>query len=125
MISYLTGTIYTWKVLASVFPLVLVSLACYSLGHLMTTLLRSGRRGYAVALGMIILYGILSDLFRIRWHIRLPRAQDLVLPFWHLVEGVHIPWVAFHFPTAEVTGWVLFVLACPLAAQLYIERCEI
>jgi ABC-type transport system involved in multi-copper enzyme maturation permease subunit len=124
MISYLTGTIFTWKVLATAFPVLLICLACYSLGHLMATLLRSGRKGYAVGLGMIIFYGVLGNLLRIRWHIRLPDTQDLMLPFWHLVEGAHIPWVVFHFPVVAVTGWSLFVLVCPLVAQLYIERSD-
>jgi ABC-type transport system involved in multi-copper enzyme maturation permease subunit len=124
-VAYLTKTIYTWKVLASVLPALLVSLACYSLGCLMTTVLRSGRRGYAVGVGIAIVYGLLGTLLRMRWHVRVPDTTNLMLPFWHLVDGVHIPWVAFHFPVAAVAGWSVFVLACPLLAQLYIERCEI
>lgn len=122
---YMTRTIYTWKFLAIVLPAFVMCLIAYGIVYLMTALQRSGRAGFGFGLALIVAYGFLEGLLRLRWSIHLPYPQNLMPPFAYLVRGAHAPAPAFHFPMAGVVGWTLFALACPLLAQFYIERREV
>ena len=120
---YVTRTVYTWKFLVMVVPIFLLTMAAYGPICLMTALQRSGRKGYASGLGVIILYILLGALLRAGRSIHLPNPIHLMDPFSGLAKGAHVS--AVHFPLAAVIGWSLFAVACPLLAQFYIERREV
>lgn len=122
---YLTRTVYTWKFLAIILPVFIMCLIAYGIVYLMTALRRSGRKGFSTGVVVIAFYFFLEGLLRSRADMRLPYPQNLMPPFGYLVRGAHLPAPTFHFPLAGVVGWTLFALACPLLAQLYIERTEI
>jgi ABC-type transport system involved in multi-copper enzyme maturation permease subunit len=122
---YISRTVYTWKFLAIVLPVFLMCLIAYGLVYLLATLRRSGRKGLVSALVIVIAYSFLEGSLRLRWNIHLPYPQNLMAPFAYLVRSAHAPAPDFHFPVAAVVGWTLFALACPLVAQLYIQRKEI
>jgi ABC-type transport system involved in multi-copper enzyme maturation permease subunit len=123
----ITRTIYTWKFLLMVLPIFMLGLVFYGPICLMTALERSGRKGYAAGLGLIILYVLLGGLLRARWMMHLPSPVDLMLPFANVVHGASgIPAAgASYSPFVGMVGWSLFALACPALAQVYIERTDV
>lgn len=116
---FLTKVLGTWKLLSLVLPLFLLGMVVHSVVFLLTTLSRGRRDGQSLALGVVVFYPLLVALIRNYWKVHLPSPDDLFGPFLELTRGL-----PFRFPALSLIGWTLFAVACPLLAQLYMERCE-
>jgi hypothetical protein len=116
---FLTKVLGTWKLLSLVLPLFLLGMVVLGVVFLVTTLSRGRRDGQSLALAVIILYPVLVALIRSYWKVHLPSPGDLFAPFLALSKGL-----TFQFPVLSLIGWSLVAVACPLLAQLYIERSE-
>jgi ABC-type transport system involved in multi-copper enzyme maturation permease subunit len=122
---YVTRILYTWRFLVMVVPIFLFAMVAYGVIGLMTALQRSGRKGYATGLGLLVLYVLVYDVLQLRWGFHVPRPTDLMHRFSELAtdaSGVHS---SSGFPVVAIVGWSLFALACPLLSQMYIDRTDV
>jgi ABC-type transport system involved in multi-copper enzyme maturation permease subunit len=116
---FLTKVVRTWKLLGLVLPLFVLGMVVHGLVFLLTTLSRGRRDGSTLALGVLLLYPLIVILARSHWAVHLPSPGDFLEPFTALARGLPV-----QLPVLSIAGWSVFALACPLLAQLYIERCE-
>jgi len=120
VLVFLTKALVTWKVLSMVLPLLLLGMVVHSVVFLLTTVSRGRRDGNALALGVVFFYPLIVDLVRRYWVVHLPSPGDFIGPFLAVSKGLPV-----QLPLLSMVGWTLFAVACPLLAQVYIERSEV
>jgi len=108
-----------WRMPVMIVPLFVFGAVVYSLTYFMTALVKNGRAGLTLSLGIIVLDLLLPVVVHLGWRIDLPSPLDvLVGSRWATVRGAH-------FPVAATLGWCLVALAFPLATQFLFERAEV
>lgn len=116
---YVMKSAGNWKLLAIIVPLFVLGAVVYSLTYLMTALVKSGRKGLNLTLGLILIDLLLPVAVHMRWQIVLPSFVDVLeASKWATVPGAH-------FPLMVILGWSLVALVFPLATQFLFERAEV
>jgi ABC-type transport system involved in multi-copper enzyme maturation permease subunit len=116
---YVTKSVHHWKFLTMAVPLFVLGAVVYSLTYFMTALMKSGRTGLSLSLGLFVIALFLPVAVNLLWRIDLPTPLDvLAASKWATLPGAH-------FPVAATIGWSLVALALPLAAQFLFERAEV
>jgi len=117
-LSFLSGYVYTWRLLATILPLFVGASAVYGLTYFLTVLARSGEQGVSYGMGILVL-----DLFlpvaAHYWHVHLSSVGSFIL--------AGCVWAArpkLAFPLGQLAIYAAVALAFPLAAQLVLERAE-
>lgn len=116
---YLTGRVYTWRVLAAALPLLTGGAVLYGLTYFMTVLTRSGRSGLSYSLGVSLIYLLLPVAADRLWQIHVPSLSQLM---------ASCEWVtscSIAFPATRLAGWALVGLAFPIGAQLLVENADV
>ncbi len=116
---------FAWDFLSPIVPLFIWGAVVYGLTYLITTMLRNTRNGFATGLGMVLFYPALVSLLQYLWSIQLPSPGDLFTPMSFVAEGTKAAESGVSFPVVAAVGWTLVALACPLVAQLIVERLEV
>jgi ABC-type transport system involved in multi-copper enzyme maturation permease subunit len=126
-LAYVIKSAGSWKLLEVILPLFVFGAVVYSLTYFMTALLKDGRSGLIVSLGLFVLYLLLPVALNLPWvvdflhrKINLPTPVDVLVGAskWATIPGAH-------FPLVTTLGWCLVALAFPLAAQFFFERAEV
>jgi len=116
---YVMKSAGNWKLLATVVPLFVLGAVVYSLTQFMTALVKNGRTGLSLGLGIIVIDLLLPVAVRMRWEIALPSFVDVLeAAKWATGPGTH-------FPVMVILGWSLAALAFPLATQFLFGRAEV
>lgn len=119
-LTYLTGYVYTWRLLATTLPLIVGGAVVYGLAYLMTVVARSGRQGLSYGIGILFVDLLLPIAVYQYWKVDFPSVLSLML--------VGCKWVTSPtavFPAGGLVLWTLIALAFPVAAQLVLERAEV
>ena len=125
-LAYVIKSAGNWKLLAIIVPLFVFGAVVYSLTYFMTALLKNGRAGLSVGLGVFVLYSLLPVALGLPWVIAfLHRKINLPTPLGVLMASRWVTIPGVHFPVAVTLGWSLVALAFPLAAQFFFERAEV
>ena len=113
LLLYLTGTVHNWGIFALVPTMFAVAAVMYGLTYFLTVLLRSGRNGQALSLGVLVAYVLFCW-----WRIDPPGWWGLFFSSAKLqpVES---------FPTLQLASWSLLALAFLLAAQFVFDRADV
>jgi ABC-type transport system involved in multi-copper enzyme maturation permease subunit len=116
---YFTKSAGTWKLLVVIVPLFVFGAVVYSLTYLMTALVKNGRAGLSLSLGLVLIGLSLPMAVHLRWRVDLPSPADvLAASKWATIPGMH-------FPLITTLAWSLVALAMPLATQFLLERAEV
>jgi len=118
-LTYVSGYVYTWRLLVTTLPLFVGAVAVYSLTYLLTMLTRSSERGLSYGLGILFI-DLFLPLAGDYWHVHLPSVMSLM----HAGCG----WATSNsvaFPLGNLVLYIVVALAFPLAAQLVLERAEV
>jgi len=118
-LTYVMKSPSHWKLLATIVPMFVLGVVVYSLTYLMTALVKNGRAGLSLSLGLIVLDLLLPVAVQMRWRVDVPSPADV------LAASKWATGASAHFPVAAVLGWSLVALAFPLAAQFLFERAEV
>jgi len=117
---YVTQSPSNWRMPVMIVPLFVFGAVVYSLTYFMTALVKNGRAGLSLSLGIIVLDLLLPWLTALlHRRINLPTPIDVLeASKWATIR-------AAHFPVAATIAWVLVALAFPLATQFLFERTEV
>ena len=118
-LSFLSGYVYTWRLLAATLFLFVGAATVYSLTYLLTVLTRSGEQGVSYGMGILVIDLLLPIAGHI-WHVRLSSVGSFILAG---CEWATSPTLAF--PLGKFVIYTVVALAFPLAAQLVLERAEV
>jgi hypothetical protein len=118
-LRFLSGYVYTWRLLAATLPLFVGAVAVYSLTYLLTVLARNGEQGISYGMG-ILLVDLFLPLAGYYWHVHLSSVMDFMVAG---CEWAASPTLAF--PLGKLVIYTVVALAFPLAAQLLLERAEV
>jgi ABC-type transport system involved in multi-copper enzyme maturation permease subunit len=125
-VAYVVKSAGNWKLLAMIVPLFVFGGVVYSLTYFMAALMKNGRAGLSLSLGLIVLDLLLPVAVQLPWviallhrRINLPSFADVLqASAWTTIPGAH-------FPVMTTVAWSLVALAFPLASQLLFERAEL
>lgn len=118
-LAWLTGYVYTWRVLAAALPITIAGAAIYGLAYFLTVAARSGRKGLGYGIGIMLIHLMLPVAVRHYWHIHVPVVVEFIAQASKfVVSGAG----ASHL--GAYLGWTLVAVAFPFAAQLILERAE-
>jgi len=119
-LTLLTGSVHSWRLLATVLPLALGGAVVYGLTYFMTLVARSGRQGVSYAIGLVFLDLILPAAVYYYWTIKFPS----VLGF--MIETCEWATSASHaFPASALALWAAIGLVFPISTQCLLDRAEI
>jgi hypothetical protein len=118
-LAWLSGYVYTWRIMAAALPITIGGAVVYGLAYLMTLVARSGRQGLSYSLGIMFIHLSLPVVANKYWHVHIPYVLEFVTNACKAVGDV-----SRHFPLGALVGWTLVALAFPLATQLLLERVE-
>lgn len=118
-LTYISGYVYSWRLLATTLPLFAGAVAVYSLTYLLTVLARNGEQGLSYGLG-ILLIDLLLPVAGYYWHVHLPSVMSFMIAG---CRWTAIPKLAF--PLGQFAIYAAVALAFLLAAQLVLERAEV
>jgi hypothetical protein len=118
-LSFLSGYVYTWRLLATTLSLFVGAAAVYSLTFFLTVLARSGEHGVSYGLGILVI-DLLLPIAGHFWHVHLSSVGSFILAG---CEWATSPTLAF--PLGKLAIYTVVALAFPLAAQLILERAEV
>jgi ABC-type transport system involved in multi-copper enzyme maturation permease subunit len=118
-VSFVSGRVYTWRLLVATLPIFIGTVAVYSLTYLLTVLTRSSEQGINYGMGILVADLVLPIVGRY-WHIHLSSVGSFIL--------AGCEWTTSHnlaFPFGKLIIYAVVALAFPLAAQLVLERAEV
>jgi len=118
-LSFLSGYVYTWRLLATTLSLFVGAAAVYSLTFFLTVLARSGEQGVSYGLGILVI-DLLLPIAGHFWHVQLSSVGSFILAG---CEWATSPTLAF--PLGKLAIYMVVALAFPLAALLILERAEV
>jgi hypothetical protein len=119
-LTYLSGYVYTWRLLATTLPLIIGGAVVYGLAYLMTVAARSGRQGLSYGIGILFLDLLLPIAVHQYWKVDFPSVLNFMLAG---CKWATSPTAVF--PVGGLVLWTLVALAFPVAAQLVLERAEV
>lgn len=119
-LTYLSGYVYTWRLLATTLPLTVGGAVVYGLAYLMTVVARSGRQGLSYGIGILFVALLLPIAVYQYWKANLPSVLSFMLAG---CKWATSPTAVF--PVGGLVLWTLVALAFPVAAQLVLERAEV
>lgn len=119
-LAFLTGHVYTWRLLAAVPALVIGGAVVYGLTYFLTVVARSGRQGLNYAIGILLVTLLVSYAAGYYWEVHVPSVWGFTIASCNWAVGI-----TETFPFDGVFLWVAVALAFPLAAQVLVERTEI
>jgi ABC-type transport system involved in multi-copper enzyme maturation permease subunit len=117
-VSFVSGRVYTWRLLVATLPMFTGAVAVYSLTYLLTVLARSIEQGISYGLGILIV-DLCLPLVGLYWHVHLSSVMSFMM--------AGCAWAAspkLAFPLGQLAIYAAVALAFPLAAQLVLERAE-
>ena len=117
-LCFVSGRVYTWRLLVAILPMFIGTVAVYSLTYLLTVLTRSSEQGISYGMGILII-DLFIPLVGLYWHVHLSSVMSFV------IAGCR--WTAspkLAFPLGQLAIYAAVALAFPLAAQLVLERAE-
>jgi len=115
---YLSGYVYTWRLLTAVVPLLVGALAVYTMTFLLTAVARSSEKGISCGLG-ILMIDLLLPVAAYFWHRQLTSIWDFM--------RAGCAWAAGSpraFPGWELIAYAALSLAFLFGAQIVLERAE-
>ncbi len=118
-LSYESGYVYSWRLLATTLPLFVGAVAVYSLTYFLTVLARKGEQGISYGLG-ILLIDLFLPLAGRYWHVHLPSVLSFTFAGCEWATSSTVA-----FPLGKLIIYAVVALAFPLAAQLVLERAEV
>ena len=118
-LTYLSGYVYTWRLLAAILPLFAGALAVYTMAFFLTAVSGSGENGFAWGVG-ILLIDLLLPLALYYWHIKISSVFDVMQGGCAWAVGP-----ASAFPWRLVIICVVLTCALLLGTQMLIERREV
>lgn len=118
-LAFLTGHIFTWRMLIAALPMTVGGAVVYGLAYLMTLVARSGRQGLSYSLGIMFIHLSLPVVANKYWHVHIPYVLEFVTNACKAIADV-----SGHFPLGVLVGWTLVAVAFPLATQVLLERAE-
>lgn len=118
-LTYLSGYVYTWRLLAAILPLFVGALAVYTMAFSLTAASRSGENGFTWGTGILFI-DLLLPLALHYWHYHVSSVLDLmhVGCGWAVGPATAFPWRLFIICLA-LSGALL------LGTQILIERREV
>lgn len=116
---YVTKSPSNWRMPVLIVPLFVFGVVVYSLTYFMTALVKNGRAGLSLSLGLIVLDLLLPVAVHMRWRVDVPTPIDV------LTASARATIPGAHFPLIVTLGWSLVALAFPLATQFLFERAEV
>jgi hypothetical protein len=117
-LTYLTGYVYTWRLLAAIVPLWAGAIVVYSLTYLLTAIARSSEKGMSFGLGILVV-DLLLPVVAYYWHFHFASILDF------MEEGC--AWAAGSAPAFPGGQFIICAaLSCALllGTQLVLERTE-
>lgn len=120
LLTYLTGQVYTWRLLAAIPTLTIGGAVAYGLTYFMTVVARSGRQGLSYAIGIFFIVLLLPSAIGHYLKIHLPTTLGFMMASSKWAGGA-----GKSFPLGDLLLWAVVALAFPLAAQLLVERTEV
>jgi len=118
-LSFVSGRVYTWRLLVATLPMFIGTVAVYSLTYLLTVLTRSSEQGISYGMGILVI-DLVIPLVGLYWHVHLFSVMSFI------IAGCR--WAAspkLAFPLGQLAIYAAVALAFPLAAQLVLERAEV
>ncbi|MBI3405535.1 MAG: ABC transporter permease subunit [Acidobacteria bacterium] len=103
-----------WKSILLIF---IVALLLYSLAYFTTLLMRGGRNGFNLAVGILIVYCAVWDLLHFVWHMEFPFIFTMF-------EWTFRSTGPDSFPVSAFT-YLLVAMIFPFASQWLLERAEV
>ena len=119
-LTYLTGYVYTWRLLAATLPLIVGGAAVYGLTYLMTVVARNGRQGFSYGIGILFISLLLPLAVYYYSKVNFPSVLDFMIAGCKWVTN---PTTVF--PVGGLVLWTVIALVFPVAAQLVLERAEV
>jgi ABC-type transport system involved in multi-copper enzyme maturation permease subunit len=119
-LTYLTGYVHTWRVLAATLPLIVGGVAVYGLAYLMTVVARDGRQGLSYAIGILFISLLLPYAVYYYWKVNFPSLLGFMIAGCKWVMST-----TQAFPLGGLVLWTVIALVFPVAAQLVLERAEV
>ena len=116
---YLSGYVYTWRLLAAVLPLFVGALAIYTTAFFLTAASRSGENGFTWGTGILFIDLLLPLALRY-WHFKISSVLDVMHDGCAWAVGP-----ASAFPWRLVIICVVLTCALLLGTQVLIERREV
>jgi hypothetical protein len=98
--------------------IILTTAIIFGLTYFFSILFRSSQRGVVWSLAIFFGYSIVGSLLKFYAGISLPS-----LTFTNFSFQTGLPW--YQAPEIHAAGWALVALACPLAAQLVLDRVDV
>jgi ABC-type transport system involved in multi-copper enzyme maturation permease subunit len=118
-LTYLSGYVYTWRLLAAILPLFVGALLVYTMGFFLTAVSRSGENGFTWGAG-ILMVDLLLPLALYYWHYHLSSVLDVMHDGcgWAVGPPQAFPWRLLI---------ICLALTCALllGTQVLIERREV
>lgn len=118
-LTYLSGRVYTWRLLTAVVPLLVGALAVYTMTYFMTAVARSSEKGISFGLG-ILMIDLLLPVAAYFWHRQLTSIWDFMRTGCAWAAGS-----ARAFPVEQFIIYAALTMGFVLGAQLVLERMEV
>lgn len=118
-LTYLSGYVYTWRLLAAILPLFAGALLVYTMAFFLTAVSRSGENGFTWGTGILFIDLLLPLALRY-WHFKVSSVLDLMYGGCGWAVGP-----ASAFPWRLVIICVVLTCALLLGTQMLIERREV
>jgi ABC-type transport system involved in multi-copper enzyme maturation permease subunit len=119
-LTYLTGYVYTWRLLAATLPLIVGGVAVYGLAYFMTVVARHGRQGLSYSIGILFISLLLPFAVYYYWKVNFPSVLGFMIAGCNWVTSTKMA-----FPIGGLVLWTVIALVFPVAAQLVLERAEV
>jgi ABC-type transport system involved in multi-copper enzyme maturation permease subunit len=113
----------TGRLVLGVMPGLILTFLIFGMTYLLGVLQKSGRNGFQSSLGVVIVFPIICWTLEHFWQIHLPSPADMYPVGMNLMS--HPELASTLPPFWPMVGWSLAALACPLIAQLVLERTEV
>ena len=120
LLSFLTGQVYTWRLMITIPTLAIGGAVVYGLTYFMTVVARSGRQGLSYAIGIFLIALLLAAVLGHYWKIEMPSVMGFMMTSCKWAAGV-----AKSFPSGGMILWIVVALVFPLAAQALVESTEV
>ena len=118
ILFYFSGTVVSWRLLATCILLFPMASIVFGIGYLFSVLAKSGPRGTAASLVVMLLYIAVLSVLQFHSHIRRPDWWLDALDQWIVGRNVA-------FPVFGLIGWTLVSLLPPFLTQWNLERKQV
>ncbi len=116
---YLSGHVYTWRLLAAALPLSVGALAVYTATFFLTAVARSSEKGLSFGLG-ILMIDLFLPVAAYFWHRDLTSILGFTRAGCAWAAGSQGP-----FPGLQLTIYAALIMALGLGTQFVVERMEV